>query len=83
MTYLASIVVPSLSTTGLQELIATWGYGVVFMAMLLESACLPLPGETITLLGGYAVGSSQLQVLLVPKPLFWWESSQLDSSNGL
>ena len=47
LSYLASIVVPFLSTNGLQELILTWGYGVVFMAMLLESAGLPLPGETI------------------------------------
>ena len=63
MSLLASIVVPSLSTTSLQELILTWGYGVVFMAMLLESAGLPLPGETITLIGGYADGSGQLKVL--------------------
>ena len=63
MSYLASIVVPFLSTTGLQELILTWGYGVVFMAMLLESAGLPLPGETITLISGYADGSGQLKVL--------------------
>ena len=63
MSLLASSVVPSLSTTGLQELLQTWGYGVIFVAMLLESAGLPLPGETITLLGGYAAGSGQLQVL--------------------
>ena len=31
--------------------------------MLLESAGLPLPGETITLLGGYAAGSGQLNGL--------------------
>jgi len=30
--------------------------------MLLENAGLPLPGETVTLLGGYAAGSGQLQV---------------------
>lgn len=63
MSQLAISAVPNLSTTGLQELLQTWGYGVVFMAMLLESAGLPLPGETITLLGGYAAGSGQLQVL--------------------
>ena len=40
-----------------------WGYGVIFLAMLLENAGLPLPGETVTLLGGYAAGSGQLQVL--------------------
>lgn len=63
MSLLASSVVPSLSTTGLQELLQTWGYGIIFLAMLLESAGLPLPGETITLVGGYAAGSGQLQVL--------------------
>ena len=39
-----------------------WGYGLIFAAMLLENAGLPLPGETITLLGGYAAGSGQLQL---------------------
>lgn len=51
-----------LSLESLQQLLQTWGYGVVFAAMLLENAGLPLPGETITLLGGYAAGSGQLQV---------------------
>jgi membrane protein DedA with SNARE-associated domain len=36
---------------------------VIFVAMLLENAGLPLPGETVTLLGGYAAGSGQMQVL--------------------
>jgi membrane protein DedA with SNARE-associated domain len=31
--------------------------------MLLENAGVPLPGETITLLGGYAAGSGQLNLL--------------------
>ena len=47
----------------LQQLLQTWGYGLIFVAMLLENAGLPLPGETVTLLGGYAAGSGQLQVL--------------------
>ena len=47
----------------LQELLHRWGYGVIFVAMLLENAGVPLPGETVTLLGGYAAGSGQLQVL--------------------
>ncbi len=51
-----------LSLESLQQLLQTWGYGVIFGAMLLESAGLPLPGETVTLLGGYAAGSGQLQV---------------------
>jgi len=49
----------------LQQLLQQWGYLVIFAGMLLENAGLPLPGETITLIGGYAAGSGQLQVLLV------------------
>jgi len=52
-----------LSTETLGDLLQTWGYWVIFGAMLLENAGLPLPGETVTLLGGYAAGSGQLQVL--------------------
>jgi membrane protein DedA with SNARE-associated domain len=51
-----------LSLESLQQLLQSWGYGVIFVAMLLENAGLPLPGETVTLLGGYAAGSGQLQV---------------------
>lgn len=48
---------------GLQQLLGRWGYLVVFAGMLLENAGLPLPGETLTLLGGYAAGSGQLKLL--------------------
>ncbi len=47
----------------LQALMGQWGYGVIFLAMLLENAGLPLPGETVTLLGGYAAGSGELQLV--------------------
>jgi membrane protein DedA with SNARE-associated domain len=47
----------------LQALLRQWGYGVIFLAMLLENAGVPLPGETVTLLGGYASGSGQLNGL--------------------
>jgi membrane protein DedA with SNARE-associated domain len=50
------------STANLEDLLNTWGYGVVFAAMVLESAGLPLPGETVTLLGGYAAGSGHLNL---------------------
>ena len=52
-----------LSLETLQQWLQTWGYGVIFAAMLLENAGVPLPGETVTLLGGYAAGSGELQVL--------------------
>lgn len=47
----------------LQDVLGRWSYLVIFAAMLLENAGLPLPGETVTLLGGYAAGSGQLNVL--------------------
>ena len=47
----------------LQDVLGRWGYLLIFVAMLLENAGLPLPGETVTLLGGYAAGSGQLNVL--------------------
>lgn len=50
------------SEATLRELLQRWGYGVIFMGMLLENAGLPLPGETLTLLGGYAAGSGQLHL---------------------
>ena len=50
------------SLTSVQSLLKSGGYGVVFAAMLLESAGLPLPGETVTLLGGYAAGSGHLNL---------------------
>jgi membrane protein DedA with SNARE-associated domain len=46
----------------LEALLGRWGYLVIFAAMLLENAGLPLPGETVTLLGGYAAGSGQLNL---------------------
>ncbi len=54
-----------LSTASLEDLLNTWGYGVVFAAMVLESAGVPLPGETVTLLGGYAAGSGHLNLAAV------------------
>ena len=53
----------TISLTTIQTLLQDWGYWVVFGAMLLENAGVPLPGETVTLLAGYAAGSGQLQVL--------------------
>ncbi|MCP9817759.1 DedA family protein [Synechococcus sp. GreenBA-s] len=55
-------VIDGFSTADLQALLGRWGYLVVFVGMLLENAGLPLPGETLTLLGGYAAGSGQLNL---------------------
>ena len=51
-----------ISSQDLVELLGRWGYGVIFAGMLLENAGLPLPGETLTLLGGYAAGSGQMSL---------------------
>jgi membrane protein DedA with SNARE-associated domain len=51
------------STDTMRQWLQHWGYGVIFAAMLLENAGLPLPGETVTLLGGYAAGSGQLHLV--------------------
>jgi membrane protein DedA with SNARE-associated domain len=50
------------SSQDLVELLGHWGYGVIFAGMLLENAGVPLPGETLTLLGGYAAGSGQMSL---------------------
>ena len=57
------MVMPELNLQDLEALLGRWGYLVIFAAMLLENAGLPLPGETVTLLGGYAAGSGQLSLL--------------------
>ena len=51
------------SLDDLQQLLSRWGYLVIFLGMLLENAGLPLPGETLTLIGGYAAGSGQMDLL--------------------
>lgn len=51
------------SLEDLQQLLSRWGYLVIFAGMLLENAGLPLPGETLTLIGGYAAGSGQMDLL--------------------
>ncbi|MEB3199535.1 MAG: DedA family protein [Synechococcaceae cyanobacterium] len=63
MHHLQALAVGGFSEASLTELLHRWGYGVVFLAMLLENAGLPLPGETITLLGGYAAGSGELRLV--------------------
>lgn len=56
---------PPIGVEGLETLVGRWGYLVIFVGMVLENAGLPLPGETLTLLGGYAAGSGQLNGVAV------------------
>ena len=54
-----------LDSAQLSELLLRWGYPVIVLAMLLENMGVPVPGETVTLIGGYAAGNGQLNGLLV------------------
>lgn len=44
----------------LQELAQEYGYWTVFLGILLENTGVPIPGETITLVGGFLAGSGDL-----------------------
>ena len=44
----------------LQSLARTYGYWAVFLGIMLESTGLPIPGETMTLVGGFLAGSHEL-----------------------
>jgi membrane protein DedA with SNARE-associated domain len=48
------------SLDDIQFLAHQYGYWVVFVGIMLENAGLPLPGETITLVGGFLAGSGEL-----------------------
>ena len=44
----------------IQELAQEYGYWTVFLGILLENTGIPIPGETITLVGGFLAGSGDL-----------------------
>ena len=44
-----------------QHLAEEYGYGAVFTGVLLENTGMPIPGETITLVGGFLAGSDDLK----------------------
>lgn len=44
----------------LLQLAHRYGYGVIFAGILLENAGIPLPGETLTLIGGFLAGNGEL-----------------------
>lgn len=48
----------------IQELAREYGYWTVFVGIALENTGVPLPGETITLVGGFLAGSGELN--------YWW-----------
>ncbi|PZU95965.1 MAG: DedA family protein [Pseudanabaena sp.] len=49
----------------IQEWTQQYGYWVVFFGIMLENAGIPIPGETITLVGGFLSGNGELRYSLV------------------
>lgn len=54
-----------LSLENIQEIAHQYGYLAVFLGILLENLGIPLPGETITIVGGFLAGSQELNYWLV------------------
>ena len=46
----------------IQAIIQDYGYWSVFFGIALENAGIPIPGETITLVGGFLAGSGDLKL---------------------
>lgn len=53
------------SLESIQEIASQYGYIAVFIGITLENTGIPLPGETITLVGGFLAGSGELNYWLV------------------
>ena len=49
----------------IEEIAQQYGYLAIFVGILLENLGIPLPGETITLIGGFLAGSGQLNYWFV------------------
>lgn len=49
----------------IQEFARQYGYWAVFLGILLENLGIPLPGETITIAGGFLAGSGELNYWFV------------------
>ena len=49
-----------LSLETIQQLAQDYGYWTIFIGIMLENAGIPIPGETITLAGGFLAGSDEL-----------------------
>ncbi len=54
-----------ISLETIQEIVHQYGYWTVFLGIMLENAGIPLPGETITLVGGFLAGSGELNYWFV------------------
>lgn len=54
-----------ISLENIQEFAHQYGYWAIFLGILLENLGLPIPGETVTLVGGFLAGSDELNYWLV------------------
>ena len=54
-----------ISLEKIQEIAHHYGYWAIFIGILLENLGIPLPGETVTLVGGFLAGSGQLNYWFV------------------
>lgn len=54
-----------ISPEAIQEVAQQYGYWAIFLGILLENLGLPIPGETVTLAGGFLAGNDQLNYWLV------------------
>ena len=54
-----------ISVENIQQLADQYGYWAIFLAILLENLGIPLPGETITIAGGFLAGSGELNYWFV------------------
>lgn len=54
-----------LSLDNIREIALQYGYWAVFLGIALENTGIPIPGETITIVGGFLAGSGELNYWLV------------------
>ncbi|MDJ0735948.1 MAG: DedA family protein [Nostocaceae cyanobacterium] len=54
-----------ISLENIQEIAHEYGYWAIFLGILFENLGIPLPGETVTLVGGFLAGSDELSYWLV------------------
>ncbi|BAZ42893.1 hypothetical protein NIES4101_88630 [Calothrix sp. NIES-4101] len=54
-----------ISLENIQEIAHHYGYWAIFVGILLENLGIPIPGETVTLVGGFLAGSNELSYWFV------------------
>lgn len=54
-----------ISLENIQEIAHQYGYWAIFVGILLENLGIPIPGETVTLVGGFLAGNDELNYWFV------------------